>query len=264
MMAEFAITPEVLDPNPHPDREQWLECIRSLVSEMFPRTAASAVMVSNLHAGSWEHEAKRIVDGLTDPRTRVPNHPSLGHVCSLFDKLRDVLVMRPGHSDYPEGETEWCREAVASHATLPIERILCTRQACGLLATECSNLRGLDEVTGGGFWSGISSQAYPKKILSDQVSLLRKLCVHSSFLCIVNPYVFGGDSGELDFVESVIRSALNRPPGFESAEYEIHTRAPESDVPIDDAIENRRFNIESTLRRLNAPGVRSNSIFGPP
>jgi hypothetical protein len=87
---------------------------------------------------------------------------------------------------------------------------------------------------------------------ASQVEVLPKLCVHSDFICLINPYVLGGNSGEIDFVAIVVASALGLPDGFSMVECEIHTALPRpgSRVPLEDAVKNGRSNIESTLRSV--------------
>ena len=63
--------------------------------------------------------------------------------------------------------------------------------------------------------------------ISDQVRALRKLCVHSEFLCLVTPHVNGGIDDESDFTVELIRSILDRPEGYRQAEIEVHSEAPD-------------------------------------
>ena len=87
------------------------------------------------------------------------------------------------------------------------------------------SVRRLDEVRDAGFWRGIAADASPPMKISDQVAMLREFCVHSEFFRLITPHIHGGGDDETDFAVELVRSALDRPPGFPPVEIEIHTDA---------------------------------------
>ena len=91
-----------------------------------------------------------------------------------------------------------------------------------ILGERYKSVRRLDEVRDKGFWRGIAADAPPPMKISAQVAILRKVCVHSEFLCLITPHIHGGGNDETDFAVELVRSALDRPPGFPPVEIEIH------------------------------------------
>ena len=46
MLTEFALTPSIFDETMHPAADDWQEQLRELGTNMFPKVAASPVMMS--------------------------------------------------------------------------------------------------------------------------------------------------------------------------------------------------------------------------
>jgi hypothetical protein len=252
MLAEFALTPSVFDEDAHDDKDAWLEQLRELGGNIFPRVAASPVMVSNLYAGSWHSVATQVVMDIKDHRAR--------KLCQdLLEKTRRTLVFRPVCNDEWPGEEEcaWGREAIQSASEEAIERIIATRTAHEVLARECTFIRSIDEVTGSGFWQGVSaSRSVPMRI-GDQSRLLRKLCLHTEFLCLLTPRIYGASDDETDFAIEVIRSALKRPSGYRRVSVDIHTSGPSgdpSDADYSEKLSSCVGNISTRLGEALRPG----------
>jgi hypothetical protein len=220
MLAEFALTPSIFDEDAHPDPGLWREQLRELGGSMFPKVSAWPVMVANLYAGSWHNVALQIATNIKDDKARV--------LCQgILEKATRTLVPRPARLDWPQDELMWAREAIDAHGVEPIDRIVATAAAHKALIGECKFIRSIDEVHEGGFWHDISADASPAMKIVDQVRALRKLCIHSEFLCLITPSIFGGGDDETDFALEFIKSAANRPTGFAPGEIEIHTEGPD-------------------------------------
>lgn len=251
MLAEFALTPSIFDEDAHDDKDVWLEQLRELGGNMFPRVAASPVMVSNLYDGSWHSVAGKVVMAIKDHRAR--------KLCQgLLEKTRRTLVFRPACNEWPgEEECAWAREAIRSASDEEIERIIATRTAHEVLTSECTFIRSISEVADSGFWQGVSaSRSVPMRI-ADQSRLLRKLCLHTEFLCLLTPRIYGASDDETDFAIEVIRSALKRPPGYRRVSIDIHTRGPSgdpSDADYPNKLSNCVGNISKRLREALGPG----------
>lgn len=101
--------------------------------------------------------------------------------------------------------------------------------------------------------------------ITDQVQALRKLCIHSGFLCLVTPHIGGGADDETDFALALIGSALRRPAGYPPAEVEVHSEAPDkpgsSDYPR--RLANLTHNISTSLRTVLAPGQKVRLVLWP-
>jgi len=219
MLAEFALTPSIFEEEAHPDPDVWRDQLRELGHGMFPRGDAWPIMVSNLYEGSWHVLALQIVKAIKDQRAR--------QLCQgILDNAAKTLVPRPAiDPDWPSDELAWGREAIASNGVAPIDRIIASSKAHEVLLKECRFIRCIDEVLSSGFWRGPWENSSPPMRILDQVQTLRKLCIHSDFLCLLTPHIYGGSDDETDFAIEVIRSTFARPVGFHAPEIEIHTEA---------------------------------------
>ncbi len=218
MLTEFAFTPSVFDEDAHEDKDAWQDQLRELRAAMFPRTSAWPVIVSNLFAGSWASHIEPYVDQIQDHRAK--------KACrELMTGIHKMLVVRPDCGDWPnDDDAQWCREAIATGASEPIERIVSSTATKASAEDEFTIVRCLDEVTESGFWRGIESGASPRMVIAEQVDLLRKLCLHSQWVALVNPYGFGN---EQDFAIELLTLALNRDPSFGAVHFELHSQQPD-------------------------------------
>lgn len=215
MLAEFALIPCVFDEQANPDKEAWLEQLTHLGANMFPRMeATSGVVVSNLYSGSWHRHALQVAEAV--------KHPAAKRRCQdILTQAKDVLVDRPAVSDWPWDDTAWAREAISSCKDEPIERIVASAETREKLRSEGTRLRTINEVLDSGFWHGLGPGLLRARI-DDQVMALRKVCLHSHFLCLITPYIFGGGNDEADFALELIKKTTDRPKGFSSPVIEIH------------------------------------------
>lgn len=219
MLAEFAMTPAIFDDDAHGDKDVWLEQIRELGATMFPRLSASPVMVTNLYEGSWHPEVEKVIAAIKDHRAR--------KLCQdLLAKLGQSLVFRPACNEWPADESDWGREAMKSAGGEPIERIITSQVVYESLRREGHSVRCISEVHDSGFWTGIGADGTVPMRIADQVNLLRKLCVHSDFLCVLTPHIYGGSDDETDLIKEIVKSALRRPAGYQSVCIDVHTEGP--------------------------------------
>jgi hypothetical protein len=261
MLAEFALTPSVFDEGAHADKDAWREQLRELGTNMFPRVAAWPVIVSNLYESSWHVFALQTVKSISDQRARL--------LCQgILDNAAKTLVARPAlAADWPgEDSVAWGQEAIDSHGAEPIERIVACRAAHTVLAKSCKFIRCIDEVQDSGFWQGISADWSPPMKIADQVQALRKLCVHSDFLCLISPDIKGGSDDEADFASEVIRSSFARPAGFPPPEIEIHTEGPHGNPAESDyasRLATRVSNVSQSLKRHIPAGQSIRLVVWP-
>jgi hypothetical protein len=227
MLAEFALTPSVFEEEAQVDLDLWRDQLRDLGSRMFPVVSAWPVMVSDLHAGSWNELAKQTVKSIKDQKARI--------LCEgILNNAAKVLVPRPGIADWPDDAVAWGQEAIDSYAVEPIERIVACKPSFDVLTKKCNFIRCITEVPDAGFWKDISADQSPPMKILDQAATLRKLCVHSEFLSLLTSQIYGGSDDETDFAIELIRSAFRRPPGFPKPEIEVHTDAFESNPKAPD------------------------------
>ena len=212
MLTEFAFTPSIFDEDAHDDKEAWRDQLRELGHSMFPRVSAWPIVVSDLYDGSWNQIANQTIKAIKDPNIR--------RLCEgILQNMRKILVSRPACGEWPEEEVLWGREAIQTTAIEPIERILCSISAKETLLDEYNMIRSFNEIEDAGFWHGISSDAYPQMVISKQIELLRKLCLHSDWVAFINPHT---STNELDFGLELLSNALKRPDGFVPISFEFH------------------------------------------
>lgn len=259
MLAEFAFTPSVFDEQANPDAESWREQLWELGNAMFPRTAAWPVMVANLYDGSWHNMAMTAAKAVQNDRAR--------HLCQgILEQIRQTLVHRPvAGADWPADDLAWGREALSSHAVEPIERIVSCRSVQNTLAGEGHSLRCIDEVHADGFWRDISSQWDQPMDISSQLQAIRKLTLHAEFICLITPHVRGSDNDETSFAVKLIRTALQRPPGFRPVEIEVHTQGPDkpTSADFDQRLHTSVANTTASLRSARQSGQSVRLVFWP-
>lgn len=244
MLTEFAFTPSVFDESAHDDKVLWCDQLRKLTYSMFPDTSAWPAIVSNLYSEAWYSHVDSYVAGIQDHRAR--------KFCLEFLRLsKQALVKRPQLGEWPsEDDAAWCREALATHAVAPIDRMVSIRSTKGLNIPEFSTVRCIDEVEEGGFWRNISADASPPMVIAEQVELLRKLCVHSDWIALINPY---GAGNEQAFTVALLRAAMQREPSFGPMLFEIHLMDFEDFDPAQKAT--KRQNVIADLRRKIQPHI---------
>lgn len=222
MLTEFALTPSIFDEAAHEDKEAWRDQLRELIHGMFPRASAWPILVSDLHAGAWSSHVIPYVQQIQDHRARK-------YCQDILTNMKRMLVARPECGEWPgDDDIAWCLEAVASNEDEPIERILTVRSTKEPAAKSLDStpIRTINEVEGAGFWSGINSEASPRRDLAEQVNLLHKICVHSKWVALLNPYGLGN---EQNFTLELLDVAFRRNSKFGSVHFEVHTREPDED-----------------------------------
>lgn len=238
MLTEFAFTPSIFDEDAHEDKEAWRDQLKELGRNLFPRVSAWPVVVSDLYAGSWNQIADQTVRGIKDQRARL--------LCEgILQNMRKTLVNRPPCGDWPDEDIAWGREAISSGKAESIERIVANTATKNALLEEYNLIRSLEEVEDGGFWRGIASDASPKMIIADQVQLLRKLCLHSEWVALINAHT---STNESDFALELVRTAFTRPADFAAIKFELHTQEPQNSVDEADRL-NRLRNVTNNVSR---------------
>jgi len=258
MLAEIAFTPAIFDDTLQSNAEEWSEQIRELGAAMFPKTAACPVVVSNLYHGSWQHEAAEIIKAIANPNDRV-------RCQSLLDKIDRAFVSRPSKLEWPTNEDGWGKVAIASHADVPMDRIVFTDSCHGRLIGECEEIRSLGEVTDAGFWHGVPRDGSPRFDIAYQVGLLRALTMHSQFLWFASPHVRGTNDDETDFAIALIRKAFDRPTSFSKVVVEVHAEAPDRPNNADFAsrLSKLQGNLATRLREALRSGESVQVVMWP-
>ena len=179
MLTEFAFTPAIFDEDAHENPDRWLGQLQDLARGLFPHIAPCSSIVANLGGGGWKSEVVNVVKNA--------KHPAAKLACqSLLTQIDRILVDRALRGEWPGDDVDWGREAVACHAVEPLDRIVASPTTRATIGNNC--IRSIDEVSGAGFWRGVGTAASPKMVVNEQVGLLRKICVHSEWIALINPY----------------------------------------------------------------------------
>ncbi len=258
MIGEFALTPSIFDEMANPDAESWREQLRELGNAMFPKTAAWPVMVANLYDGSWQSIAMATAEAVKECKSRI--------LCEgILKNIGTTLVYRPiAETDWPSDDLAWGREALASHAIEPIDRIVSCRAVQDTLTREGHSVRCISEVHADGFWRDISSQWDQPLTISSQIQAIRKLTLHAEFLCLITPHIRGTGDDETDFTLELIRSTLRRPTGFSPVEIEVHTEGPDpASADLAQRLRNLVGNTTTALHSALRTGQSSRLVHWP-
>lgn len=235
MLTEFAFTPAVFDESANEDPELWCEQLRRLSLSMFPETSAWPVVVSDLYEGSWSGQVVPSIGKIRNPKAKV--------LCQgLITQIKRMMVSRPICGNWPDADAEWCHEAIASSQAEPIERIVSVGSTKEVAPQAFSSVRSIGEINDRGFWAGIESDASPRMVIKDQIAILRKLCVHSEWVALINPY---GLTSEQDFGIQLLQAAFARHTSFGKPDFEFHCQEPDTSDTAEKA--NRQQNLSRNI-----------------
>lgn len=187
MICEFALTPQIFDPEAHDDRDVWLGRVSRLLSDMLPRTGHQPVCVADLYNGSWRHEVASIA--------RACNAEVRGDVMKLLSRVDDLCVYRDAEGNWPHDEDAWANEAVTcSHRECPMSQIWASDGCCARLGG--NGLATIADVADAARWNDLRPARRVGMSIPEQVDALRVLTFHSSWLAYVNPYIHGSSAGD--------------------------------------------------------------------
>lgn len=249
MLTEFAFTPSIFDETVHDDKDAWGEQLRELTSALFPRTSVWPIVISDLYNGSWSQHILPFIEKINDHRAK-------RYCQGLVTNMHRILVDRPECGEWPsDDDTAWCREIIATHAFEPIDRIITIRKTKDSPCNDFSIVRCIDEVEDAGFWHDINADASPRMVIAEQVQLLRKLCLHSDWVALINPYGFGN---EQDFTVQLIALAMQRSTTFGKLQIEIHANEPDETDPVERA--RKQQNVTNNMVRLVTPKVTMGNV----
>lgn len=223
MIAEFALTPSVFDETAHADKDAWLDQLNELKAGMFPRTAPSAVLISDLADGAWTSMAELKVKAVTDHRMRLK-------VQALFTHIKAQLVRRKRMA--PTGditkEAWWAREAIRSADQVEgIDQIIGSVDCPGLVPEHPGRISPIHNVTAEVFWSNVASVWAPLVDTAGQVNSVRKILAHAEFVWLVSPYVRGLAADETPFACELLRRLFSRRPGSQLRQVQVHIEGPD-------------------------------------
>lgn len=255
MLTEFAFTPAVFDESAHEDPELWCEQLRRLSLSMFPETSAWPVVVSDLYEGSWMEQVIPVIQKIRNPKAKV--------LCQgLITQIKRMTVSRPICGEWPELDSDWCMEAIASGQVEAIERIIATRSTKEVSPDAFSLVRAIGEINDRGFWAGIEADASPPMVINDQVRLLQKLCIHSEWVALVNPY---GLTSEQDFGIQLLQAAFTRDASYGMIDFEFHCQEPDTSDLIERAKRQRNLtkNMSMQIQGVHSGSQNVNLYFWP-
>jgi len=215
MLTEIALTPQVFDEGSNPDRDTWLSGLEVLAQDLFRRNAAPLAVAADLQQGGWIGEVRRMIGQIKDHTIRT-------RVQSLSQRLKEVLVPRPGVNYWPNDEAEWVAEAIASHRTEPIGRIVMTDGLHTSQRSDASPCHALGALHDDSFWLGLAGTKQVPMDIATQVTSLRPICLHAGYLALKLHHVRGTADDDTSFAAAVFESAFRRASGFPRVQAELY------------------------------------------
>lgn len=160
LLAEYAITPDVLDVTSYSNAN---ECEARL--DYIKETILNAGLVRDLHDGLWSalfgphrHQMHdHATAGTSAPASDAGAHTWHRRGTELVRKLtrqNRLVRYRPVRPDPPTDDTEWCAEALATHAVQPFTGgVIVTKAVKGDYATQQIVAR-IDRLSSADWWRG--------------------------------------------------------------------------------------------------------------
>jgi hypothetical protein len=166
---------------------------------------------------AWRAEIGRLIGAIRGPHA--------GIVRDLFRLIEQHLVSRPafGHVRVVTDELHWVREAISPAPAFPIQQIIVSYSGLRDSHSLFTQTLCINRLSQAPFWDGIAFSASPPMSISDQVAILRPIWLHGQVLALVLPYGLDiSHTGEADWFFEFATRALNRPPGYDEPNLELH------------------------------------------
>jgi hypothetical protein len=244
MLCEFALTPQLFDDQRNSGDPNWKEHLRELGRSMFPRNAASPVVVSDLYDSSWQHVFKETVEAIKDEAAK-----DLAR--GFLSMILDATVMRPAIGNWPADEDDWAQEAIATNGVEPLKRIVVTDQTYRVVQHQGAVAVKLSQVGRPACWQDILAGRSLPLDIAVQVAALRSMLIHADFIALISPHVRGERGDETDFMVALTRSLAKCNWPRPNLIVDLHVEAPDRTAASD--FESRWKNVLANVRTTFAP-----------
>lgn len=196
LLAEYAITPDVFDVMSYSSEE-----VCGLHLQILKDVLIQEGLVRNLRNGEWA----RLFAGSERSWHRRGKE--------LLKKLatQKRLVLQPTATDvYPESDSDWCDEAIASHRVIELAGIIISNTIAEAYSSE-SIVAPIDRLPNTDWWTSRSPSLRLGRTLEDYKAALALVLRHANSIMFIDPHIDPNRSGYRDIC-SLIEDAGNRAP----------------------------------------------------
>ena len=242
LFSEYAVTPDVFNLACYNSRDLWETQIRQLqqtfLTEGIVRDLRNGEWQQFLSGNAWDRLVRNFLKNLHINGRLVPSNPEL--------------------SQAPQTDREWCKEALASHDTTPLNGIIVsdaierTYRKNSLVSTVNKLL--FPNVK---WWSPADSSLRLKRTITDYKDALKLILRHAKSIMFIDPYIDPEQSNYADFIQ-LLEAAGNRPPQLPQPFVEIHRkslRGSGRNAPVWD-----QQNMENTFRNKFEPILSQSNL----
>lgn len=179
MFYEYAITPEVFDP-------EYLaaDAARGVILTQLLRGLCDNGMIADLHKGAWGRKIREKISALSEAQTRA----DLQTLLSIL-KDRNRVVRHPKAAQDPKTDLDWLGLACEANGRAALDAIILS---CGLHATSarCDDvLSPFDTVLAAPHWQRRRHSITIKQCEADYCALLSPILRHAKRLYLIDPYL---------------------------------------------------------------------------
>ncbi len=242
LFSEYAVTPDVFNLACYNSRDLWETHIRQLqqtfLTEGLVRDLRNGEWQQFLSGNAWDRLVRNFLKNLNINGRLVPSNPELSHT--------------------PQTDNEWCKEALASHDTTPLNGIIVS-DAIERTYRKKSRVSSVNKLLFPNveWWSPTDSSLRLKRTITDYKDALKLILRHAKSIMLIDPYIDPEQRNYADFIQ-LLEAAGNRPTQSPQPLVEIHRkslRGSGKNAPLWD-----QKNMENTFRNKFGPALLQSNL----
>ena len=238
LFSEYAVTPDVFNLACYKSRDLGKTHIGQL-QQVF----LTEGLVRDLRNGAWQKFVlendcdkwvKKVLKNLKLNGRLVPSNPELSHT--------------------PQTDSEWCKEALASHDTTPLNGIIVSDAVERIHKNSLVSSMNKLLFRNVKWWSPADSSLRLKRTIKDYKDALKLILRHANSIMFIDPYIDPEQPNYSDFIQ-LLEAAGNRSP---QPFVEIHRkslRGSGKNAPLWD-----QKNMENTFRKKFGPALLQSNL----
>ena len=174
LLAEYALTPGVFDATSYSSDE-----VCGLHLQRLKEVLLEEGLVRDLRAGEW---ARSFL-----PESQ-PCHPRGKELLKKLVTQKRLVSSLPALQHVPDDDSEWCDEAVASHALRAVTGIV-TTDATATSRVGSTLISSISKLTSAAWWTSRSPSILLGRTFADYSAALDLVLQHSNSLIFIDPYI---------------------------------------------------------------------------
>lgn len=178
LLAEYALTPDVFDASSYSSAE-----VCGLHLQTLKEVLLHEGLVRDLHNGAWVK--------LFGQSAR-PWHPRGKELLSKLGTQKRLVPAQAALPQQPTNDSDWCHEAVASHALRPLAGVVVT-DAIAALHTATPIVSSVSKLTSAAWWTSRSPSVRLRRSFSDYHLALDLVLRHANSLMFIDPHIDPSD-----------------------------------------------------------------------